>query len=111
QWRARLRRLLQAAASTMQQAATLTDSRRQTMKLGVVNDSLLTLGRYLFETLLPPPIQDALLRLDTALIFSTNTPEIPWELVFEGTAKAGHFLCQQLSMGRQVQVVGGRDGA
>src|SRR5713226_380294 len=105
--RERLRRTLQAATQHMQSLA-LTDIKRQTMKLGVVNDSLLTLGRFLFDTILPPPIQDALRRLDTALIFNTNTSEIPWELVFEGNAKSGRFLCQHLSIGRQV--TSGRDG-
>jgi len=109
--RERLRRTLQAATQHMQSLA-LTDIKRQTMKLGVVNDSLLTLGRFLFDTILPPPIQDALRRLDTALIFNTNTSEIPWELVFEGSENkkilAGRFLCQHLSIGRQV--TSGRDG-
>src|ERR1700730_2298924 len=105
--RERLRRSLQAAAQHMQTLA-LTDIKRQTMKLGIANDSLLTLGRFLFDTILPPPIQDALRRLDTALIFNTNTSEIPWELVFEGNAKSGRFLCQHLSIGRQV--TSGRDG-
>src|SRR5579859_7254331 len=70
--RERLRRALQAANQQMQTAA-LMDIRRQTMKLSVVNDSLLTLGRLLFDSLLPPPIQEALRRLDTALIFNANT--------------------------------------
>src|SRR5229473_4874432 len=109
--RERLRRTLQAATQHMQSLA-LTDIKRQTMKLGVVNDSLLTLGRFLFDTILPPPIQDALRRLDTALIFNINTSEIPWELVFEGNENkkilAGRFLCQHLSIGRQV--TSGRDG-
>src|SRR3989440_2034102 len=105
--RERLRRILQAAAQQMQ-AVALADVRRQTMKLGVVNDALLNLGRFLFDTLLPPPIQEALRRLDTPLIFNANTPEIPWELLFEGSVKSGRFLCQHLSMGRQV--ASGRDG-
>src|SRR5438270_1742924 len=105
--RERLRRTLQAAAQQMQ-ATALADVRRQTMKLSAVNDTLLNLGRFLFDTLLPPPIEEALRRLDTPLIFNTNTPEIPWELLFEGSAKSGRFLCQHLSMGRQV--ASGRDG-
>lgn len=99
--RERLRRALQASAQHIQTTA-LIDIRRQTMKLSVVNDSLLVLGRFLFETILPPAIQEALHQLDSALIFNTNTPEIPWELLYEGSAKNGRFLCQHISMGRQV---------
>lgn len=106
--RERLRRALQAVTQQMQ-AVALADVRRQTMKLSVVNDASLNLGRFLFDTLLPPPIQEALRHLDTPLIFNTNTPEIPWELLFEGSAKSGRFLCQHLSMGRQV--ASGRDGS
>src|SRR6266702_1586660 len=105
--RERLRRALQAATQQMQ-AVALADVRRQTMKLRAVNDAFLNLGRFLFDTLLPPPIQEALRHLDTPLIFNTNTPEIPWELLFEGSAKSGRFLSQHLSMGRQV--ASGRDG-
>src|SRR3989440_396202 len=104
--RERLRRALQAATQQMQ-AVALADVRRQTMKLSAVNDAFLNLGRFLFDTLLPPPIQEALRHLDTPLIFNTNTPEIPWELLFEGSAKSGRFLSQHLSMGRQV--ASGRD--
>src|SRR5437764_1162289 len=99
--RERLRRALQSAAQYMQTMA-VADVKRQTMKLGAVNDSLLTLGRFLFDQLLPSQMQDALRRLDNALIIETNTPEIPWELLFEGNAKSGRFLCQHLSIGRQV---------
>jgi ATP-dependent Clp protease ATP-binding subunit ClpA len=106
--RERLRRTLQAAAQQMQ-AFALPDVRRQTMKLSVVNDAMLNVGRFLFDTLLPPPIEEALRRLDTPLIFNTNTPEIPWELLFEGGAKSGRFLCQHLSIGRQV--ASARDGS
>ncbi len=105
--RERLRRALQAAAQHMQTMA-LTEVRRQTMKLSVVNDSLLVLGRFLFDTILPPSMQEAMHQLDGALIFNTNTPEIPWELLYKGSAKNGRFLCQQISMGRQV--AGGADG-
>src|SRR5438874_3357666 len=105
--RERLRRALQAATQQMQ-AVALADVRRQTMKLSAVNDAFLNLGRYLFDTLLPPPIQKALRHHYTPLIFNTNTPEIPLELLFEGSAKSGRFLCQHLSMGRQV--ASGRDG-
>src|SRR5438270_8320991 len=99
--RERLRRALQASAQHIQTVA-LTDIRRQTMKLSVVNDSLLVLGRFLFDTILPAAIQEALHQLDSALIFNTNTPEIPWELLYEGNAKNGRFLCQHISMGRLI---------
>src|SRR5947209_17160196 len=81
--RERLRRALQAAAQYMQTTA-LTDVRRQTLKLGAVNDSLMTLGRFLFDTVLPLPLQDILVHLDTPLILNTNTAEIPWEVLYEG---------------------------
>ncbi len=99
--RERLRRALQSAAQHMQ-AMAMADVRRQTMKLSIVNDSLLNLGRFLFDNFLPTQIQEALHRLDTALVISTNTPDIPWELLFEGNTKTGRFLCQRLSIGRQV---------
>ncbi|HEY6408184.1 MAG TPA: CHAT domain-containing protein, partial [Ktedonobacteraceae bacterium] len=99
--RERLRRALQASAQYMQTMA-LADVKRQTTKLSAANDSLLTLGRYLFDNILPTPIQEALRRLDTALIINTDTPDIPWELLFDGNAKAGRFLCQHLSIGRQM---------
>jgi ATP-dependent Clp protease ATP-binding subunit ClpA len=107
--RERLRRALQAAAQHMQTLA-LTDVRRQTMKLSVVNDSLLVLGRFLFDTLLPPALQESLLQCDGTLIFSTNTPEIPWELLYEGSAKNGRFLCQHISMGRQLALASASGG-
>ncbi len=104
--RDRLRRLLQQSAQSM---ATLlaAEVRRQTIKLAPVNDTLLTLGRFLFETLLPQPLQDALRRLDIPLTITTNTPEIPWELLFDSSAKSGRYFCQSLSVGRMVQ--GGRE--
>ncbi len=98
--RERLRRLQQAAAHYMQ--GLLANSRRQTIKMSVAGDALPALGRFLFDTLLPPPIQEALGHLDIPLVLSTNTPDIPWELLFEGNTRSGHFLCQQLSIGRQV---------
>ncbi len=99
--RERLRRLMQSATQQMQTLA-LSEMKRQTMKLGVVNDSLLALGRLLFDSVLPAPVQDALRHLDTALIINTNTPEIPWELLYDGTPKSGRFLCQQINIGRQI---------
>jgi ATP-dependent Clp protease ATP-binding subunit ClpA/CHAT domain-containing protein len=104
--RERLRRLLQTAAQYMQSAASM-DAKRQTMKLSAANDSIPNLGRYLFNTLLPPSVQEALRHLDTPLVLSTNTPDIPWELLFDGNIRSGHFLAQQISMSRQVN--GDRD--
>ncbi|MDQ6659630.1 MAG: CHAT domain-containing protein, partial [Chloroflexota bacterium] len=105
--RERLRRALQSASQHMQTIA-VADGKRQTMKMGAVNDSLLLLGHFLFEILLPSPIQEALHNLDTALILNTNTPTIPWELMFEGNPKSGRFLSHHLSLGRQMNA--GREG-
>src|SRR5438067_9699573 len=54
----RLRRALQTAAQQMQSMA-LTEVKQQTTKLSALNDSLLTLGRLLFDILVSPPIQEA----------------------------------------------------
>ncbi len=96
----RLRRSLQAATQQMQSIA-LTEVKQQTTKLNMLNDSLFSLGRLLFEILIPPPLQEALRRLDTPLVLSTNTSDIPWELLFDPTSKPGRFLCQHLAVGRQ----------
>jgi ATP-dependent Clp protease ATP-binding subunit ClpA/CHAT domain-containing protein len=99
--RERLRRSLQAVAQYMQTQA-FTESRRQTMKLGAINDSVQTLGRFLFENLVPPPVREALRRLDAPLLLDTNTPDIPWEICFDGGSRPGSFLCQRLSVSRAV---------
>ena len=72
--RERLRRSLQAAAQQMQVVGS-TDLRSQTTKLGAANDPLQALGRFLFDVLLPSPLQEALRRLDRTLILSANTPD------------------------------------
>ena len=95
----RLRRSLQSAAQSMQALAVM-EVKRQTTKLGAVNDSLLTLGRFLFESLLPAPLQESLRRLDSSLLLSTNTPDIPWELMFDNGARPGRYLCNMLGTGR-----------
>ncbi len=100
--RERLRRLLQSAAQFMQSVA-WAEMKRQTIKLGAVNDTLLTLGRFLFETLLPVPLQESVRRIDTGLILVENTPEVPWELMFDANAKPGRYLCQSLCIGRLMQ--------
>src|SRR3989442_7272370 len=65
--RERLRRLHQSAAQHMQVA--FNDMKRQTTtKLSGTTDALLTFGRFLFETLLPLPMQEALRRQDAPLI-------------------------------------------
>ncbi|HZR39194.1 MAG TPA: hypothetical protein VFB12_03705, partial [Ktedonobacteraceae bacterium] len=97
--RERLRRVLQSATQTVQ-ATVLADGKRQTVKMGAENDALLSLGRFLFETLLPMPLQEALRHLDTALILSTNTPDIPWELMVDPSTRTRRYLCQTLSVGR-----------
>ncbi len=102
--RERLRRALQAASQQMQ-AIAVTELKSQTTKLNVVNDAVQSLGRLLFDSLLPPAIQEAVRRLDTPLVLSTNTPDIPWEALFEGGQKTGRYLCRYLSIGRQVSTV------
>ncbi len=96
----RLRRTLQGAAQHMQMLA-FAETKRQTAKTSSLNDSPLKLGHFLFDTLIPSKLQDALRRLDGTLILNTNTPDIPWETLFDG-GKSGRFLCQSLSIGRQV---------
>src|SRR5258708_12088798 len=91
----RLRRALQSAAQYMQMLETKTQARR-----GGTIDSLFSLGRLLFDSLLPSSIQEALRHLDIPLLINANTPEIPWELLYDN--KAGYFLCQHASLGRQL---------
>ncbi|GAC1394701.1 MAG: hypothetical protein NVSMB38_29280 [Ktedonobacteraceae bacterium] len=100
--RERLRRNLQLAAQSMHTLAQA-ETRRQTVKLGTVNEALLTLGRFLFEALVPAPLQEMLRHLDAALIFNTNTPDIPWELLFDAQSKPGHYLSHYTSIGRMAQ--------
>jgi len=104
--RERLRRNLQTAVQSMHTLAQA-EAKRQTVKLGAVNNTLLTLSRFLFESLLPSPLQEALRRLDSALILNTNTPDIPWELLFDPQPKSGRYLAQHTSVGRMSQT--GRD--
>ena len=93
----RLRRLLQAATHQMQQVAEVRGSRR-----GSASDSLQALGRYLFDNLLPPALQEQLRQLDSPLLLNADTPEIPWELLYDNKSIPGHFLCQHVNLGRQV---------
>src|SRR5579884_946072 len=59
----RLRRALQGTAQYMQTLA-FSDAKRQTTKMSSPNDSPAKLGRFLFDILIPPALQDALRRLD-----------------------------------------------
>jgi ATP-dependent Clp protease ATP-binding subunit ClpC len=93
----RLRRSLQTASQQMQTSEIKTQMRR-----GGANDAVLSLGRFLFDTLVPSPIQESLRYLDTPLLISTNTPEIPWELLYDSKTSPGHYLCQHVSVGRQL---------
>lgn len=95
----RLARALQAAG---QQMHTMALAPSQTAKLSTSSDAVLALGRLLFDSLIPPPIQEALRRLDTALILNTNTPDIPWEVLYDSAHGPGHYLCQYLNMSRQI---------
>ncbi len=97
--RERLRRALQAVG----QSTTTTELKRQINRVGPTQDALLTLGRYLFDTILPTPLQESLRRLDAALTISTNTPDIPWELMYDNSTKSKRYLCQALSVGRLIQ--------
>ncbi len=92
----RLRRALQSASQYMQSS----DSKGQARRSGS-SDALVSLGRFLFDTLLSPVIQESLRQLDAPLLLNTNTPDIPWELLYDSKPAPGHFLCQHMSIGRQ----------
>src|SRR3989440_12082386 len=92
----RLRRALQSASQYMQSS----DSKGQARRSGS-SDALVSLGRFLFDTLLSSVIQESLRQLDTPLLLNTNTPDIPWELLYDSKPAPGHFLCQHMSSGRQ----------
>src|ERR1700726_4173967 len=79
----RLRRGLQTVAQHMHTLAA-TDGKQA--KRSMASDSLASLGRFLFDSLLPAPMQEALRRLDAPLLLQTNTPEIPWELLCDSRA-------------------------
>ncbi|HEY1353383.1 MAG TPA: AAA family ATPase [Ktedonobacteraceae bacterium] len=98
----RLRRLLQAATHQMQQLAEARGPRR-----GSASDALVALGRYLFDSLLPQALQEQLRQLEVPLSLSASTPDIPWELLYDTRSVPGHFLCQHISLGRQVTPVRG----
>lgn len=58
------------------------------------------LGGWMSRRLLPPQIQDFLRKLDTPLIISTDAPEIPWELCYDGRTQ--QFLGLRCAIGRQL---------
>ena len=100
--REQLRRVQQAAIQSFQPAAT-GELKGPTVKIGTVNDAVFSLGRFLFDTLLPIPIQASLRMLNSSsLILRTNTPDIPWELMVDGKTKSKQCLCQDLSVGRLI---------
>src|SRR6266700_4005661 len=93
----RLRRALLAASQHLQAP----ENKNQTKRSGI-NDAFHVLGRLLFDTLVPSAIQEVLHHLDVPLLINANTPEIPWELLYDSKPSPGQFLCQRLSVGRQV---------
>ncbi len=92
----RLRRLLLAASQYIQSGEAKGQARR-----GGSHDTYISLGRFLFDTLLPSSMQDSLRHLDAPLLLNTNTPDIPWELLYDSKPAPGHFICQHMSIGRQ----------
>ncbi|GHO74257.1 hypothetical protein KSD_20280 [Ktedonobacter sp. SOSP1-85] len=103
--RERLRRMLQAVAQSAQTSG-LAEGKRSSNTL---HDVQLVLGRFLFDSLLPPSLQEALRNLTTPLLLKTNTPDIPWELLFDQSQKPGRYLCQSLSIGRTSHTYQERD--
>ena len=100
--RDRLRRTQQAAIQSLN-STSLAEAKRPMAKVGTVNDAVVTLGRFLFDTLLPSAIQESLRLLDSgSLILSTNTPDIFWELMIDGQSKPWQYICQEYSLGRIV---------
>src|SRR5436305_1399301 len=93
----RLRRALLAASQHLQPP----ENKNQTKRSGI-NDAFHVLGRLLFDTFVPSAIQEVLRHLDEPLLINANTPEIPWELLYDSKPSPGQFLCQRLSVGRQV---------
>jgi hypothetical protein len=74
----------------------------------VRDDPLVASGRGLLDAILPPGqlearvIREPLCDLKTALLVATNVPEIPWELLHDGT----DFLGLQYEMGRSLRARG-----
>ncbi|MGZ3627055.1 MAG: AAA family ATPase [Ktedonobacteraceae bacterium] len=93
----RLRRALLATSQYIQPS----ENRNQVKRSGI-NDAAHVLGRLLFDSFVPSAIQEVLRNLDLPLLINANTPEIPWELLYDSKASPDYFLCQRLSVGRQV---------
>ena len=93
----RLRRALLATSQYIQPS----ENRNQVKRSGI-NDAAHVLGRLLFDSFVPSAIQEVLRQLDIPLLINANTPEIPWELLYDSKASPDYFLCQRLSVGRQV---------
>ena len=93
----RLRRALLATSQHLQPS----ENRNQVKRSGI-NDAAHVLGRLLFDSFVPSAIQEVLRQLDIPLLINANTPEIPWELLYDSKASPDFFLCQRLSVGRQV---------
>src|SRR5260370_7746458 len=92
----RLRRALQSASQHIQTAETKTQLRRNG-----ANDNLFSLGRLLFDTLIPTSIQEALRNLDTPLLISTNTPDIPWHLLYNTNSTPADSVYHHMTIIRQ----------
>jgi ATP-dependent Clp protease ATP-binding subunit ClpA/CHAT domain-containing protein len=98
--RERLRRTLQTASQSFH-STSQTDFKRQVSKVGTVNDAVYALGRFLFDALLPHPLQEMLHHINTdSLILTTNMPDIPWELMVYTNELPRNYLCQTVSIGR-----------
>ena len=93
----RLRRALLATSQYIQPS----ENRNQVKRSGI-NDAAHVLGRLLFDSFVPSAIQEVLRQLEIPLLINANTPEIPWELLYDSKASPDYFLCQRLSVGRQV---------
>jgi ATP-dependent Clp protease ATP-binding subunit ClpA/CHAT domain-containing protein len=93
----RLRRALLATSQHVQPS----ENRNQVKRSGI-NDAAHVLGRLLFDSFVPSAIQEVLRPLDIPLLINANTAEIPWELLYDSKASPDYFLCQRLSVGRQV---------
>jgi ATP-dependent Clp protease ATP-binding subunit ClpA len=98
--RERLHRVLKMASQSFLSLPQI-DLKRQPSKNGTTNDAVHALGRFLFDVLLPEPLQEVFRNLTTdALMLSSNTPEIPWELMASTNELHRSYLCQNVSIGR-----------
>ncbi len=80
--RGQLNETINAAVERLRRSLVGSRKKRET------SASLLRLGQFLFNFLLPPALQDALRDLpeqNMPLILTTNDTELPWELLHDGT--------------------------